>query len=188
MSLKLITAPASEPITLAEAKLHLRVDGTDEDALITALIVAARQSAEHITGRSLMPQTWELALDEFDSAIYLPKPPLVSVTSVKYLDEDGVLQTLDPSAYLLDDYSEPAKLMPAYDTCWPSTRCQANAVTIRYQAGYADAESVPQEIKSWMLLKIGMLYANRESVAVGVSVAEVPQVDRLLDSCRVWGM
>lgn len=195
MSLKLITPPAAEPVSLQEAKLHLRViaDVADvaanpEDAAISAMIAAARQSAEHITGRSLMPQTWELALDEFESAIYLPKPPLVSVTSVKYLDGDGALQTLDTASYFVDDYGVPAKLTPAYGESWPSTRRQANAVTIRYQAGYATAAAVPQEIKSWMLLKIGMLYANRESVAVGVSVAEVPQVDRLLDSCRVWGM
>lgn len=195
MSLKLITGPTEEPISLQEAKLHLRViaDVADvaahpEDAAISAMIAAARQSAEHITGRAMMPQTWELALDEFEPSIYLPKPPLVSVTSVKYLDDDGVSQTLDPAVYFVDDYGIPAKLTPAYGESWPSTRRQANAVMIRYQAGYANAAAVPQEIKAWMLLKIGMLYANRESVAVGVSVAEVPHVDRLLDSCRVWSM
>lgn len=187
MSLKLITAPTAEPVSLAEAKLHLRVDHADDDTLISSLIVAARQSAEHITGRALMPQTWELALDAFDSVICLPKPPFVSVTSVKYTDSNGVLQTLDPAAYSVDSYSEPARLIPVYGGSWPSTRSQPNAVLIRYQAGYADAAAVPQEIKSWMLLKIGALYANRESVAVGVSVAEVPHVDRLLDSSLVWG-
>lgn len=188
MSLKLITAPESEPITLAEAKAHLRVSGSDDDALISALIVAARQGAEHITGRALMPQTWELALDEFGEVIELPRPPFSAMSSVKYIDADGALQTMAEAAYLLDTHSEPARLMPAYGESWPSTRDQANAVLIRYQAGYAGAATVPQEIKSWMLLRVGMLYENRESVAAGVTLAEVPFVDRLLDAYRTWSV
>lgn len=188
MSLKLITAPTAEPVTLAEAKAHLRVDGTDDDAYITALIGAARQGAEHITGRALMAQTWELALDAFEADISLPRPPLASIASVKYLNDAGVLTPLDASAYLLDDHSEPARLLPAYGTTWPATRGQANAVLIRYVAGYASAATVPQEIKSWMLLHIGMLYENRESVVAGVSIAELPFVDRLLDAYRFWSV
>lgn len=183
MSLKVITPPASEPVTLAEAKLHLRVDGTTEDALISSLIVAARQGAEHLTDRALMTQTLELSLDGFPSVIKLPRPPLVSVTSVKYVDQAGAEQTLVSTDYQLDAASEPARLMPAYGETWPTTRNQVNAVTIRYQAGYT---TVPDQIKSWMLLRIGMLYANRESVATGISVAQVPYVDRLLDAYRVY--
>jgi len=203
VGIKLITAPASEPITLDEAKDHLRVDVSEDDALITTLIVAAREAAEHITGRALMQQTWELALDCFHDIedcdlryrigrhayrINIPKPPLVSITSVKYYDTDGTLQTMASSDYQLDDHSEPARLMPAYGTCWPSTRDQANAVMIRYVAGYADAASVPQQIKNWMLLRIGMLYENRESVAAGVTLTEVPYVDCLLDAYRIWSL
>lgn len=188
MSLKLITAPVSEPVTLAEAKAHLRVVSADDDALIGGLIVAARQAAEHITGRVLMPQTWELALDEFEEVIDLPKPPFSSIASVSYIDADGVTQTIASSGYQLDSHSEPARLMPAYGESWPSTRDQANAVLIRFVAGYADAAEVPQEIKQWMLLRIGMLYENRESVAAGVTFAEVPFVDRLLDAHKVWSL
>ena len=91
MSLTLIAAPILEPMTLAEAKLHLRVDGTDEDDLITALIVAARRRAEHLLTRALITQTWELTLDEFPAAdIQLPKPGVLSIVSVKYLDSAGV--------------------------------------------------------------------------------------------------
>jgi uncharacterized phiE125 gp8 family phage protein len=186
MASKLITAPATEPVTVAEAKAHLRVDSADDDALITALIVAARQGAEHITGRALMPQTWELALDGFKDVIGLQKAPLTSITSIKYLDTAGALQTMSASDYLLDSHSEPARVMPAYGTSWPSTRDQANAVLIRFIAGYADAATVPQEIKQWMLLRIGMLYENRESVATGVTLTELPFVDRLLDAYKVW--
>lgn len=188
MSLKLITAPTAEPVTLTEAKAHLRVIGADEDTYITALIVAARQAAEHITGRALMAQTWELALDAFKAGISLPRPPLASITSIKYLNDAGALTTMDASAYLLDDHSEPARLLPAYGATWPATRNQANAVLIRYVAGYANAAAVPQEIKSWILLRIGLLYENRESVVAGVSIAELPFVDRLLDASKVWGL
>lgn len=188
MSLKLITAPASEPIALAEAKAHLRVDVSDDDALISALIVAARQGAEHITGRALMPQTWELALDGFKSEIYLQKPPLVSVTSVTYVDTAGVVQTLGSSAYIVDDYSAPARMAPSYGSCWPTTRLQANAVTIRYDAGYANAAAVPQQIKQWMLLQVGAMYENRSSVETVGSIVEMPFADRLLDAYRVWSM
>jgi len=186
MALKLITAPATEPITLDEAKAHLRVVGDDEDALITALIAAARQGAEHITGRALMPQVWELVLDEFECTINLPKPPLVAVASVKYVDTNGVLQALDESAYQVDADSVPARVMPAYGASWPSTRCQPNAVRIQFQCGYADAAAVPQEIKTWMLLRISALYENRDAVNVGNIVTEFPYVERLLDAYRVW--
>lgn len=194
MSLKLITAPTAEPISRQEAKLHLRIiaDVADvtahpEDAMVDALIVAARQGAEHITGRALMPQTWELALDEFENEILLPKPPLASIVSIKYVDNAGVLQQIADGAWFQDAYSEPAKLMPPYGASWPSTRCQPNAVLVRYIAGYANATAVPQEIKQWMLLRIGMLYENRESVAAGVTVSELPCVDGLLDAYRIWG-
>jgi uncharacterized phiE125 gp8 family phage protein len=187
MPVKLITAPATEPITLAEAKLHLRVDAsaTDEDALISALIVAARQDAEHETGRALITQTWELALDCFLSEIRLQKPPIASIVSVKYIDTAGVLQTLASSAYLLDAHSEPGRLTPAYGTCWPANRVQANAVMIQYTAGYADAASVPQTIKNWMLMRIATLYAHREEYVAGQTIAALPFVDRLLDPYRI---
>jgi uncharacterized phiE125 gp8 family phage protein len=193
MASKLITAPTVEPITRQEAKLHLRIiaDVTDvtphpEDAMVDALIAAARQGAETATGRALLPQTWELALDEFATEIHLLKAPLASVTSVKYVDADGVLRTLDPAAYLADSHSTPGRLTAAYGTSWPSPRSQPNAVLVRYEAGYANAGAVPQEIKQWMLLRIGMLYENRESVAVGVSLAELPHVDCLLDAYKIW--
>ena len=188
MAIKVITAPTAEPISIEEAKSHLRVVGTDDDAYITALIVGARCRAEHLTGRALMPQTLELALDGFGDVIDLPRPPLVSVTSVKYLDESGVLQTMVEVDYLLDSHSEPARLKPAYGATWPATRRQMNAVLIRYQAVYENAEAVPQEVKDWMLIRIATAYEVRESVIVGASVAEVPYVDRLLDAARIWSI
>lgn len=194
MSLKLITAPAIEPITRQEAKLHCRIiaDVADvsphpEDTLVDGLIAAARQEAEHLTGRALITQTWELALDQFDDSIKLPKPPLASVASVKYLDSAGILQTLPNTGYLLDDHSEPARLLPAYGTSWPATRIQPNAVLIRYDAGYGLAANVPQAIKQWMLLQIGAMFENRESTVQG-NVTSLQFADGLLDPFRIWSV
>lgn len=187
MSLKLITPPALEPVTLAEANLHLRISGAAEDALITALITAARQHAEHITERAFVTQTWELALDAFPAAeIRLPKPALLSIVSVKYDDTAAVEQTLAGSAYTADVHAQPGWLLPAVGATWPGTLDAANAVRIRYTAGYGPAAAdVPAGIKAWMLLRIGALYRNREELADG-RLAVPPFVDRLLDPYRIW--
>lgn len=179
MALIRIAAPASEPLALADAKAHCRVDHTDDDALITALIVAAREQAEHETGRALVTQTWELVHDTFPEAFVLRKAPIASVTSVKYLDPaTGVEQTLDPADTLLDNASEPGYLVPAYGKAWPTARAVPNAVRCRYVCGYGNAAAVPQAIKQWMLLAIGTLYAQRETFASG-TVANLPD--------RFWG-
>lgn len=179
MALIRIAAPASEPLALADAKAHCRVDHSDDDALITALIVAAREQAEHETGRALVTQTWELVHDTFPEAFVLRKAPIASVTSVKYIDPaTGAEQTLDPADTLLDKDSEPGYLVPAYGKAWPTARAVPNAVRCRYVCGYGNAAAVPQAIKQWMLLAIGTMYAQRETFASG-TVANLPD--------RFWG-
>lgn len=175
MPLIIITAPTEEPVTLAEAKLHCKVDGTDDDTLLTALIVAARQQAEHRLGRALCTQTLEKVLDIFPDGIKLPMPPAVSVTSVKYLDADGTEQTLSGASYTLDKDSAPGWLVPAYGLSWPDTRAVPNAVRVRYVAGYGAATAVPQSIKAWMLMAISTMYGQREAIITGIIVAEVPR-------------
>lgn len=187
MALKLITAPSTLPVSLAEAKLHLRIDAADEDALVTALISAATQGAEQETGRAIMPQTWAVTLDAFPEAIELMRTPVQSVTSVKYFDEAGVQQTLPGSLYSLDNSEDAgfAYVVPAYDTDWPDTRDQVNAVEVIYTAGYADAAAVPEIIKAWIKLRVGALFENREAWTLGKSIEPNPFVDRLLDPYRL---
>lgn len=188
MPAKLITAPSVEPISLTDAKAHLYVFHNDDDALIGALVVAARADAERRLGRALINQTWELSLDAFPDEIELPYPPLVSVTSIKYLDSNGVDQVLDPSQYLVDADSAPGAVVPAYGASWPPIRAQRNTVRARYVAGYgADGTSVPAPIKQWILLRIGALYENRESSVSGQAIQDAPRgfADALLDSYRV---
>lgn len=166
MTFKLITAPTAEPITASDLKAHLRKDTSDEDALITALIVAAREQVEHLTGRALMPQTWDLLLDEFpDGDIALGKLPVASITSVSYTDIDGATQTVSSGDYVLDADALPGWVRLAYGKSWPSTRDVANAVAVRFVAGYANAAAVPQSIKQAMFLMCAHWFENRELTA-----------------------
>jgi uncharacterized phiE125 gp8 family phage protein len=183
-SLALVTAPTIEPVTLAEAKLHLRVDHGDEDALIESLVTSARTHVEHVTSRAFINQTWRLSLDAFPAEIRLPRPPLSSVTSLQYLDGNGTLQTLSASSYTVDSDAEPGRVVEAYATTWPSVRNDIRAVRVTYVAGYgATAATVPQPIKQAILLLVGHWYANREAVGtVGSDIAFA--VDALLAPFR----
>lgn len=189
MALKLITAATELAVSLADAKLHLRVDTTDEDTLITAYITAATEMAEQATGRALMPQTWELTLDAFPSAFELTRVPAASITSLKYWDTAGVQQTLGTGLYTLDnadDYAN-AYVVPVYGGAWPDTRDQINAVALRYVAGYAAAANVPDSIKAWIKLQVGAMYENRQAEGA-VQTYALGFADRLLDRYKVWSV
>src|SRR5678816_2636059 len=140
---KVITPPSGEQITLAEARLHLRLDDDGDspaahpdDPLILALIPAAREYCEGWLGRALAPQTVEYSADAFPvGAIILPTAPVVSLGSVKYLAAVADLQTLATSAYVLDNYSEPARVVQVTGTSWPTSYAEPNAVRVRYDVG-----------------------------------------------------
>lgn len=187
MRLTLTTAPATEPLTLADAKLQTHVDGTAEDDLITSFIASARSEAETRTGRALITQTWTLYLDHFPESgeIDLPRPPLQSVTSVQYIDTDGVLTTLATSEYTVDTSGELGRVHLAYDKSWPDVRIERNAVRVEYVAGYGAASDVPEDIRSWCRLRVGDLYAHREGSVTGTVVARHPFADNLLDAYSV---
>jgi uncharacterized phiE125 gp8 family phage protein len=175
MPLSLVTPPATEPLSLDDAKLHLQVDGDAENVTIDALVYAAREWLENFTGRALIQQTWDLKLDSFadcdyfrEGAIWLPKPPVTAVSSVTYVDTAGVSQTWSSSEYQTDLPSGPharrARIQPAYGYTWPTTRDQPNAVTIRFVAGYGTtAESVPSLLVTAMKLLIGQWFQHRAS-------------------------
>ena len=186
----LISAPAEEPITLAEARLHVRADDTTDDTLISALIVAARERAEHETGRRLITQTREMVLDAFPSsseAIQLHAECVTaqSIASIEYLNDAGSWITFGSTNYALDARSLPGYVFLASGSSWPTPADSANAVRIRVVCGYGNAASVPQTIKQWMLLQIGANYENRESLG---DAKELPGrfVDGLLDPHRVY--
>lgn len=161
MGIKIITPPATEPVTLAEAKAHLRVDVADEDAMITRMISAARDHAEQELDRAIGAQTLELLLDEFpDGAIRLPRGPASSIVSIKYVDTSGVLQTISSLDYTLDDAQIDSWVLPAFDYSWPDVRDEANSVRVRYVTGWT---ACPAPVTQWILLVLATLYAVRES-------------------------
>lgn len=207
MPLQLVTPPAEEPVSLADAKLHLRVDISDDDALITALISAARQAAEMLTGRQIVTARWKLVLDSFPGpslmgsfassaagdpfslpghAILLPKSPLASVVSIQYMDMSGSWQTMPATDYTVDVACEPARITPVFGKIWPISLPQIGGVAVTFDAGYGPAASVPEGIKAWMKLRIDSLYNHRGETAVVTGRLEpLPYVDRLLDPFRV---
>ena len=179
-------SPTVEPVTLAEAKTHLRITSTDDDTWITAAITAAREDAEAMTRRALITQTWALALDEFPDAIQLSPARVLGISSVTYYDEDGVQQTLAGTSYDLDNYSEPAWLVPAAGYSWPSTLEKVNCVIVTYTCGYgASAASVPEPYKMWIKMRVAAMNENREQLAAGDAPEAVTALDGLLDRFRV---
>lgn len=184
--LTLITAPAAEPVTLTEAKLHARIEHSADDTLVTALIAAAREQVEHETGRRLINQTWEQVLPAFADSMDLDTGPVSSITSVKYLDSDGAEQTLASTVYSLISESLPPRLVLNSGQSWPATYTSDNAVRIRFVAGYgADSTAVPQAIRAWMMVRIASLYAQREEHASGLTEMPGRFIDGLLDPYRI---
>ena len=175
MKASLLTVdPVAEPVTLSEAKAHMRVDHDYEDTRIAGLILAARAMAENYMRRALVTQTWEMRFDHFQDVMRLERPPLQSVTSVKYLDVDGNEQTVDSSVYDVDTYSAPGRVVLGYDQTWPTPRVVAHAVRITYVAGYGlTAITIPEPIRQGILMLVGTLYEIREYAMVGRIVTPV---------------
>ena len=183
MTHTLITAPSTEPVTIAEARAHLRLDTSGsppshpDDALVTALITAARQHIESVTGRALITQTWELRADQFIDGYELPKAPAASITSVTYIDLAGATQTLSSTQYeLIADAgpnAQPGRLIPTYLAIWPSSRGHVDDVRIRYVAGYGNGAAVPAPLKAALLLLVAHLHENREASAPA-ALAQLP--------------
>lgn len=187
-----------EPITTAEAKTHLRVDHANDDTYIDALITAATDYTEEITGRSLVTKSFKQFMDCFPSsdstAIQVDMPPLSSVTSIKYYDQADVEQTWTNTEYVVDtDQAYKSIIYPAITYSWPSPRVFPKAVTIEYVAGYADdsaspfaSTAIPKPIIQAMLILIAHWYENREQVIVGSTIAMVPDAyDALIAPYKV---
>lgn len=169
--------PAKEPINLDEAKDHLRLDGTDDDAYLMGLIVAARDRAEQETRRAIITQTWQGLLDQFPNGrtIWVRHPNLQSVSSVQYLDDDGDTQTFSSDNYTVSTDGVFGRIVLNDGVSWPSTENKADAVTITFVAGYGDdANDVPQMLRQGIMFAIAHWYEFREPVICGGTVVTVP--------------
>lgn len=187
--MKRLTQPSSEPVSLSDVKAQLSISDSLQDDIITRRIVEARQWAEEYMQRTVMPSTWLLMLDKFPNEIELRYPPIISVTSVQYIDNDGVLQTLNSSLYSVDTYNEPGWILPAYGSDWPSTRDTANAVRVEYTAGYASVADVPGPIKEAITLLVGHWMNYQRQIESGEITAptRIPlAVEQLLSHYKIW--
>lgn len=186
MRLSVLTPPAEEPVSLAEAKAHLRLEISDDDAVVARLIKAARQRCEGEIARSFVTTGWRLKLDGFPSLlrfpssrpssrwlergtywgyllpIEIPRADLLAVSAVSYVNTLGVTTTLSPTLYTVSA-GAPGAVYPAYGTRWPATRAQPDALTVDFTAGYGTASSVPECLKEAILLLVGHLYEHREA-------------------------
>lgn len=188
MSLRLVTPAAAQVVSLAEAKAHLRVFHDDDDAYIAALIDSANDwlaGESSWLGRAVAPSTWEYTTCEFPpGCFYLPKPPLISVTSVYYTPSGGGAEVEILGFRAIDvGASGGGYLLPAKNTTWPATDGEPESVRVRFVAGY---NAVPPSIKHAALLMIGHWFEHRES-ATELGVSELPMaVDALLYPYRNW--
>jgi uncharacterized phiE125 gp8 family phage protein len=176
MALVLTTAPAAEPISLAEAKVHLRIDADEEDELLASLIAAARMFVERTLGVALLAQSWSYYFDFWPSAgcITLPMLPVQAVGAVKVHDDAGGSVTLDAASYSVDVLSEPARL--ALKGAVPPVAARAlNAFEIAFTAGYGDAAvDVPGPVRQALKLLVAHWFERREPVVLGLGAQEVP--------------
>ncbi|MGJ0508852.1 MAG: head-tail connector protein [Methylocystis sp.] len=162
-TLRLASPPTTQAVLLNEAKAHLRVDTTDDDALIAALISAATDALYYLN-RTIVPCQWELDLPSFSDEIILPRPPLIAVSSVIYRDPANVQQTLPASVYdVVTDSEGFGYVRLAYGQSWPDVRSGGEPVTIRYDAGY---DAPPPPIKAAIMLRVARLYELRDAASL----------------------
>ncbi|WP_414446851.1 head-tail connector protein [Burkholderia sp. 22PA0099] len=179
MSARVISPPDQEAISVVDACLHLRADQGPEDPLIQRAIRSARRRAENETGRPLLPQTCEKRFEKFERSMHLWRD-VTQIISVAYDDELGVAQQMDPMSYYVVGQSDLRVVgeLPA-----------AREVVVQFKCGAFEADAVPEDVVTWMLLQIGAIYENRSAVD-SVQTYEIPGrfVDGLLDGARIWSI
>lgn len=175
-SVTVITPPVKGAIDRGDLGDHMRgsTGALDIASHYGVIIGSATAFYERHTNTSLITRTLRLALDAFPDTIYLPRGPVQSVTSVKYLDADGQQQTLDPSLYHLDAAHQPARLTPAHDTTWPEARNLHGSVTVDYLAGYGDeVPSIPDDVRA-ALLMLATHFSDNQGATSTLTIKEVP--------------
>ena len=194
MNLTLVTGPVCEPMTLTEVQGQTRLpDLSMESSTVELMIEAVREAAEGVTNRALVTQVWEITIDAFpgsNGSIQLPMPPLQSVQFIKYLDVDGVEQTLDPLAYRVIAETSPncgnGYVIPAYGLTWPSTQNYVATVTIRFTCGYGPISpdtslNIPKGIIQWIAINVANVFENRETVGIAYRETKFDITDSICD-------
>jgi uncharacterized phiE125 gp8 family phage protein len=179
MPLILTSGPAAEPVTPAEAKAHLRVDGATEDTLIASLIVTSRLHVEAAAGLALVTQGWSWYIDAWPSrpALKLPLRPIQSIAAVRLYDEAGAATALDPATYFLDGAAAPPRLVRHGALPWPKPGRIANGIEIAFTAGFGPAAAdVPPPIRHAILLLVAHWYEHRSPLEPGAQPEPLPDM------------
>ena len=160
MALILTTPPVAEPVSLSEAKAHLRITHSDDDTYIASLITTARRMMESRLSLALMPQAWALFADCWpdDGIFNLPLHPVTSIESIAVFSDDDTASTIDPSHFYLDTASRPARLVLRHGRFFGPPGRKANGIRISFEAGFAE---VPAELKQALLITIADWFAKR---------------------------
>ena len=163
---KVLTAAAEAVFNISDAKAWLKMDTSEDDALIAGLVSAATQMAQNYLSQAFVTQTITETFDAWGdlqtpSQLRLTLHPVISVTSISYVDSEGATQVLPANQYATDLYTKRCVIEPAYNVTWPTLRTQRNAVTVVYQAGYGAAAAVPEDIKTALKLILADMYENR---------------------------
>jgi len=185
----LVTPPVIEPVSVEEIKAQARLEGSDEDALLASLIIAARQWVELYTGRCLIKQGWRLWLDAEPDGdeIVLSKAPLFSVQEVQFFSDDDEAQTWDTSCYFIDTAREPGRVVLRAGAVWPASTRTANGLSVAFEAGYGErAQDVPEALRLAVRQLAAFWYENRgDSLEEGLSAAIPLVVYGLLQPYRL---
>ena len=189
-SLQTLTEPSVEPVSLADAKTHCRIDTDTDNAYVTALIRAAREYCEAYCNETFVHTQYVMRLDSFPGEIELPRPPAatagtVTAVTVTYTSENQSTATLSASEYRVDRESVPGVIRTPYNGSWPSHLLDYGSVTVTWWGGRGPSgASCPQRIKNAILWLVGYWY-ERRMAADGVSMNEIPfGVKALLDSAK----
>ena len=177
MATILIEPPAVEPVTLAEVKEHLRVDGPDEEPLIVALTTTARLTIEHLAGLALVTQRWAVLLDAWPEAraIELPVAPVASVDVLRVYDEADQASVVDAAEYFADLASRPPRLVRRSPQPWPAPGRIANGIEFELTAGFgATLLDVPETLRWAVLMLVGHWFENRAAVEADTQLRHVP--------------
>jgi len=177
MALVLTSAPAVEPVSLDDAKAHLRIDGDGEDAIVATLVTVSRTHVERSLGRALITQGWQLVLDGWPVSPWLALPimPVQAVGAITTYASDDAPTVFASDHYTLDAHSQPARLVLRGAQSWPVPGRRANGIEITLTAGYGDAaEDVPAPLRQALLLLIAHWYERREPVVLDAAAADVP--------------
>lgn len=167
MLLTRTVAPASGIVALQDMRDHLRVVDSAEDFYISTLILAASETVEEMTGRAVVTQTWAMALPSASGAVYLPKSPVQSVTSITYYDANNVSQSAVVADFYLMNDGDQAWLEPKPGKSWPTTYDRPDAITITFVAGYS---SIPSALKHATMLLVSQWFDNRNAAGEGREV------------------